>query len=94
MLHEEIYQKEYSNKITLEKIHGELFITKCSNQEYDSKTFIVDSGAMYNMVTKEENMSTVQNAERLVTVGDSGIFIVTHVVIHMATSNIMDNSIT
>ena len=47
------------------------FIMKMSNQNHESKTFIVDSGATSHMVNSEENMTNLRDAETRVTIGDT-----------------------
>ena len=49
-----------------------MFIMKCSNQKYDSEKIIADSSAVSHMVTTDENMTKICDAEIRVTVVNSG----------------------
>ena len=68
-------KKEATKNAREEIIHDKYFCTiywKCSIQKYNSKTFISDYGDMSHMITTEENMINLYNAETQVTVGDIG----------------------
>ena len=77
--------KEYTKNVTENVICNKLFITKISNQEHDSKTFIADSGATPHMVNSEENMTNLNNAETQVAVRDRRTLTGVNVEIGMAT---------
>ena len=63
--------KKSSTNYTEEVIYDKLFIWKTSNQNYDSETFIADSGATSHMLNPEENTKNRKDKETQVTLGDS-----------------------
>ena len=74
--HEEKYcyrkkraEKVSANIITEDVFYDEIFIAKTSNQEYDSKIFIVDSGSISHMVNSEDNMTNLKETKTKFTVG-------------------------
>ena len=84
-------EEEYSNKFTEDVIYNTLFIVKSSNQEHDSKIFIVDSGAISHMVNLEENMTNLYNFETRVTIGDSITLTGTNLEIGIAIRDMVEN---
>ena len=64
-------KKDAKNSVTEEVVHDKLYIAKGSSNKYDSNTFIPDSGVTSHMITTEENISNLCNAEARVTIGDS-----------------------
>ena len=61
-------EKESANNVTEYIVEDEIFIAKTSNQDHDSKTFIVDYNATSHMVISEEKMKNLKDSEALVTV--------------------------
>ena len=61
--------------------------------KYDSGTFITDYSATSHVVTTEENITNLCNAETQFTVGDSGTLTGKNLAIGMNTRNVTDNSI-